>query len=259
MNACAIFLIVLAVATCGPGKAQQVGKDLPASRVGMRPASDVLARIGQSANVTVLTESAIKDRVSLELAAAPATRQTVEARIAAVVSVLPEGTKVTKLYLPALAGGRAWNADDVTAYAIAQHRLFGAMDADSSGGAVTILGQRFEAEKAKRVLADLNLSVVYLVTNPGARAAAVQNSGGAGDLNRWLQMTPEQKQRHAQQQAAQMLNMDPATRQEAIQQQRMVFGQLIRQMPPEQRDRLFRDMQIRPPGSGTNPRQRRTP
>jgi hypothetical protein len=220
------------LATCA------VARQETTSRAGTRPASEVLARIGQGAGVAVVADSTITERVALP--SAPATAATAEQQIAEVVKALPAGTKWAKLYLPA-AKGRAWNGDDVAAYALAQAKLFGTVGA-APAGSVEIMGQILPAAKAQEQIAALNLKPVYLVTNPTKRTAAAA-SGGA-DPGQWAQMTEEQRQQYAQQQAAQLLNADPAVRNGVLQQQFMVFSQMMRQMTPEQRQQVFQGMGI---------------
>jgi hypothetical protein len=89
-------------------------------RVSTRPAASVLAQIGQSAGVIVLADSTVEAR--LPVPATPATADTVETQIAAMVRLLPAGTTWAKLYVPAPANGR-WNGDVVADFARAQARL----------------------------------------------------------------------------------------------------------------------------------------
>jgi hypothetical protein len=218
-----------------------------ASRAGTRPAADVLARIGQAAGVTVVADPTLAQRVPLPGTAA--TPQNVERQIAEVVKALPAGTTWAKLYLPAPPNNRSWSWDEVAGYVQAQAKLFGAVG-PAPAGMAEILGQRVPAEKARDVIASLNLKPVYLVTSVNAHTVAAPSApgrGGAGDLSQWVQMTPEQQRQYAQQQASQILNMDPAMRQQAVLQQRMIFSQMMRQMTPEQRQQMFDEMGVRAP------------
>jgi hypothetical protein len=110
------------------------------------------------------------------------------------------------------------------------------------------MGQRLPADRAAGIIAALNLKPVYLVTNPNERITTA--SGNAvNDLARWTQMTPEQQQQYARQQAQQLLNMDPALRQQMFRQQgaqqRMIHGAMFElsvNLPPDQRNQLLRDL-----------------
>jgi hypothetical protein len=206
-----------------------------ASRAGTRAAADILAGIGKGAGVAVVADSTIKERIPL--LSAPTTAENFEQQIAEVVEALPEGTTWAKLYLPSSPGGRAWNGDDVAAYAVAQAKLLGVIGS-APAGTVEVLGRRLPAEKAKEVISSLDLKPVYLVTNPKARAVA-PGSGVMTDLDQWKQMTDEQRQQHAQQKAAQLLSMDNTGRQGFVQQHMMIMSQMMRQMTPEQRQQLF--------------------
>jgi hypothetical protein len=83
---------------------------------------------------------------------------------------------------------------------------------------------------------------VYLITN-AARRAAASGTGGPASLDQWMNMTPEQRQQSAQEQAARMLSMDPAARGQVLMQQAMVFGSMMQQMSPEQRQQMMQGMQ----------------
>ena len=213
----------------------------PASRVGTRPASDVLARIAQGAGVTVLADSTVANE-RIPLPAEAATPANLEARIGEVVRALPQGTTWAKLYLPAPAGGRAWTGDDVAEYAFAQKRLFGQIGG-AAAGTVEILGQRIPEDRAAAFITGLNLKPVYLVTNPSRRPTGTGTTGMTqsltADAAKWAKMTPEEQQAYAKQQAQQVLNMDPALRRQVFEQQRSMMQAVIQQMTPEQRQQLF--------------------
>src|SRR5205809_6246511 len=102
-------LIALSIPTAPAQQAPPSG-----SRAATRPASEVLARIGQSAGVVVLTDSTILAR--LPVPSADATPETVEQQVAEAVRALPAGTTWVKLYVPAPASGR-WSGDLVAEYA----------------------------------------------------------------------------------------------------------------------------------------------
>ncbi len=103
---------------CAPLAAAQQAN---VSRAGTRPAGEVLARISKSAGVAIVADSTVTERIPLP--ATPATAGTVEQRIADVVKALPPARPGPSCTCPAPAAGRAWNGDDVAAYALAQAKL----------------------------------------------------------------------------------------------------------------------------------------
>src|SRR5262249_11344070 len=149
------------------------------------------------------------------------------------VRELPAGTTWVKLYVPAPANGR-WDIEAVEAYARAQARLVGTIGRPTPAGMVEILGRQVPTAKANDAIATLNLKLVYLVTNTQAQSAQQVAA-------RWGQMTREQREAYAQQQAQRLMALDPASRLEALRQlmqrhieenpQDMVFRRVIEQMP----------------------------
>lgn len=250
LNTLAVGTALLAAGLAGASTARFAhaqSSGAAASRAGTRTVPDVLARIGQSANVTVVADATLaSERVPLPTTAA--TPETVEAQIAQIVKALPDGTTWSKLYLPAPTG-RAWSGDDVAAYVSAQKRLFGQSGAAPTG-TVEILGQRIPQDKAAAYVSDLNLKPVYLVTNPSRQVAASSNQGTTADVAKWAQMTPEQQQQYARQQAQQLMNMDPALRRQMFEQERALRRAVFEQMTPEQRQQLFPDRDGRRGGPG---------
>ena len=200
-----------------------------------RPVSVVLAEIGKAAGVAIVADSTVA-AVRVAAPAGAATTDTVEQQIAGVVQALPRGTTWLKLYLPPPAQGRPWNGDDLAAYAKAQARLYGPLRQPSgtAAGMVEILGQKIPAEQARGAIAALNLTPVYLVTNP--------TFGAAGEMVDWSQMTQEQRRAAARLAAERILNMDPALRSQYLQQHMMTFETVMRQLPPDQHDDLLRSM-----------------
>ncbi len=217
-------------AVMGVSLTKAVAQTNPATpRAGMRPVADVLARISQGTGVVAVADSTVQ-RLRVPLLSGAPTAQNVEKQLIEVVKALPEGTTWTKLYLPLPTSGR-WNGDDLAAYAQAQSRLF-ASAAPMPAGIVEILGQRLPAERAREYIVGLNLRTVYVISNPQARLAA---SRGSNSLVQLAQMTPEQ----VQQQAAQIVNMDPALRNQMMRQMVSVFAQAMGQLSPEQRQQMF--------------------
>jgi hypothetical protein len=193
-----------------PVRAQQA----PAPRAGTRPAAEVLAELGRSAGVIVLTDASVQGRLTMPPGGA--TAETIEQQIADIVRVLPAGTTWAKLYVPAPANGR-WDPAIVADFARAQARQLGTtVGRPTPAGTVEVLGQRMSAARANEHITALNLKLVYLVTNPQAQAAALASVD-------WRRLTPEQRELYTQQQARRLLALDPASRVEML--ARMVAAQ----------------------------------
>src|SRR5262245_55429786 len=197
---------LLAVLTTVAVRAQQT--PAPAPGAGTRPAAEVLAQLGQSAGVVILADATVQGR--LPVAEARATPESVEQQLSALVRGLPAGTTWVKLYVPAPANGR-WDVEVVGDYARAQARLVGAIGRPSPTGMVELMGRQVPTEKANEAIATLNLKLVYLVTDPRAQV-------GPNVAAHWAQMTREQREAYAQQQAQRLLALDPASRIEALRQ-----------------------------------------
>jgi hypothetical protein len=175
----------------------------PAPRAGTRPAAEVLAELGRSAGVIVLTDASVQGR--LRMPPGGATAETIEQQIADIVRLLPAGTTWSKLYVPAPVNGR-WDAAAVADFARAQARQLGTtVGRPTAAGTVELLGQRMPASKANEHIAALNLKLVYLVTNPRVQTAAL----AAVD---WRRLSPEQRDLYTRQQAERLLALDPASR-----------------------------------------------
>jgi hypothetical protein len=197
------FLITAAcVAAVGLVPIHLRAQQAPAPRAGTRPAAEVLAELGRSAGVIVLTDASVQGRLTIPPGGA--TAETIEQQIADIVRVLPAGTTWAKLYVPAPMNGR-WDAATVADFARAQARQLGTtVGRPTPAGTVEVLGQRMPVAKAKEHITALNLKLVYLVTNPRAEAAVA-----SVDWRRW---SPEQRERYTQQQAERLLALDPASR-----------------------------------------------
>lgn len=177
----------------------------------------------------------------------PTTPENVEKQVAALVAGLPPGTLWAKLYLPAPVNTRrGYNGDDVAAYALAQSKLVGPVGAALPPGTVEILGQKLPQDKAETHIAGLNLKPVYLITNP--RAQAPSGFGLTMDAGKWAAMSPEQKQEYTRQQAASLSQMDPAARNQMLQQNMMIFAQFMQSATPDQRQSMIQGMM----GAGGN-------
>jgi hypothetical protein len=200
MRSVSIFAAVLVTVVAVPPAARQVRAQDAASHT--RPAAEVLAQIGQSAGVIVLTDASVFAR--LPVPTAVATSESVETQLAAMVRALPAGTTLAKLYVPAPANGR-WSAEVVGDYARALARLVGTVGREAPAGMVEILGRPVPREKAGEYAAALNMKLVYLVTN--TRVASPVDAAG-----NWSRLTPVQREAYVQQQAQRILTMDPATR-----------------------------------------------
>jgi hypothetical protein len=135
-----------------------------------RTVAEILARIGEAADVVVLADSTVRNE-RITPPTRPATANNVEEQVKSVVRALPPSTTWAKLYLPAPSRGR-WNGDAVSELASAQARHLGRkIGVPAPPGTVEILGQPIPEENGKELIAALHLKLVYLVTNPGARPA----------------------------------------------------------------------------------------
>jgi hypothetical protein len=233
-----LFLLaaVCVVAVSLPSS-QVRAQQAPAPRAGTRPAAEVLAELGRSAGVIVLTDASVQGRLTPPPGGA--TLETIDQQIAEIVRVLPEGTTWAKLYVPAPANGR-WDAAVVADFARAQARQLGTtVGRPTPPGTVEVLGQRLPASKANEHIAALNLKLVYLVTNPRAQAAVASVD--------WRRLTQEQRDVYAQQQAQRLLALDPASRVQALAQmlaaehetpEQAIIQSVFRQIPIEERSQV---------------------
>lgn len=196
-----------------------------------RSLQTVLDKISQAAGVQVVADSTVS-QAQVTPPAEPTTPENFTRQIEAIVKTLPAGTTWAKLYLPAPASSRGYRGDDVAQYALAQARLFGNVGGATPAGTVEIMGQKIAADRAEAFIAGLNLKPVYLVTNPRGPGIAMNDA-------QWTSMTPEQKRAYAEQQAQQFLAMDPNARNEFFQKNFMIFGQVMRMLPPDQRGMMF--------------------
>jgi len=218
-----------------PARAQES----PATTAGrqMRPLSNILSGLTQGGGASVVADSSVMS-LTAPLPMEATTAENLERQITALVATLPKGTIWAKLYLPPPAKGRGYDGNTVAEYAMAQSKLVGPVGGETPPGIVEIFGQKISSDKAKEYIAGLNLQPVYLISNPNAKSAF----GLMGDPSQWGAMTPEQRQKYAQDTASQLANMDPASRNALMQQNFLVFGQLMRQLPPDQRNGLFQGM-----------------
>jgi uncharacterized membrane protein YgcG len=221
----------------GPARAQQAPA---AAQPAGSPLSDVLTRVSQVAGIRVVADSSVATQRVLPPNINAVTADTLETQLAEIVGALPRGTQWARVYLPATANSRTWTGDAVADYVYAQSKLFGAVGAATPAGTVEIMGQRVAADQARTLITALNLRPVYLITNPARRPAG--GAGVAGDPSQWSAMSPEQQQQYAQQQAQQLLNMDPAARTAMLQQQISVLGTMMQQMTPEQRRDMMQNV-----------------
>jgi len=258
-----------------PGTAATAAADplVPALRLDKTPASEVAARIRKATGALVVTDRTVAVApVTLELA--PGSLSTALGRIAA---VLPEGTVVKIMMLPAPAApGAAPDGDRVAALIAAQEDLYKpilplaapapqnaatssrnrprpnsmpapAATAPLAPGEVEILGRRLASEQAAPVVGALGLRPVYLITNPKAADDPIQkmSAGQMEALRMWMSMTPEQQGIAADQQIDQLINMDPALRQQLFGQQMKVAEKMmskIQGLPEGQRQQFWRDL-----------------
>jgi hypothetical protein len=237
MGESVVVAVFLTACLSIPATAQQAPAAAERSRTSS--ATEVLEQIGRSAGVVVVADSTVMGR--LPLPAEPATPQTVEQQLAAMMKLLPAGTTLTKLYAPTPVNGR-WVADLVADYARAQARLVGSTGRPAPAGTVELFGRYVPAERANEQAAALNLKLVYLVTNPRAPSMG-------GVAANWEQMTPaeqraarERVQAYAQQHAQRLLALDPASRMQALREMVRAQGMAVRakMSPPDPTDMILK-------------------
>ncbi len=221
-----------------PARAQEAPvAPVPSNKQQMRPLSTILASMTRASGIDVVADGTVAS-TPVPLPSEAVTPENLERQIATLVAALPQGTTWAKLYLPPPAGGRGYDGNIVADYAKAQSRLVGPVGGETPAGIVEIFGQRIPSDKAQAHIAALNLKPVYLITNPNSTSGFGLN----GDPSKWSSLTPEQQKKFAQDTAAQLANMDPASRNALMQQNFMIFGQLMQQLPADQRTGLFQGM-----------------
>lgn len=226
----------------------------PGPVAGRMTVGALLTRLGREANVAVVADSSVDTRAPIPggVVFPPATAQSVEQRLDALVRALLPGVTWTKLYLPPPAA-RAYNGDDLSAFVAAEARLFGtnggliAAAAAQGTDGKTIIFPRLSTDDVKKTLSALDVHPVYLVANgaPGARAGGTGGSG-ADALAAWSQLTPAQRD----QATAGILNMNPALRNQMMQQMVSVFTTVMQKMTPEERRQMFAGTPITPGATG---------
>jgi hypothetical protein len=208
-----------------------------------RPLSTVVAMMARTSGATILADSTVAG-TPVPLLTEASTPQNFEAQLNTLVKAMPQGATWAKVYLPVTKS--RMEADAVSEYVMAQAKLFGSAGAATPAGTIEIMGQRVAVDQAQPIITALNLKPVYLISNPLLKTAA-QN---------WTKLSPEQQKQYAAQQAQQFLNMDPAAQQQMFQQQIAVFGSVMQQMTPEQRQQLMQNFgNLRGggrPGQGNN-------
>jgi hypothetical protein len=223
-----------------PQNAPAVQQAAPDQNTRLRPLNTIVTAMGRTSGAAIFADSSVSGTPVAPLSEA-ATPQNFEAQLDAIVKGMPQGTTWAKVYLPITKS--RMDADAVSDYVMAQAKLFGSAGAATPAGMVEIMGQRVPADQAQTVITALNLKPVYLISNPLLKSAG-QN---------WARLTPDQQKQYAAQQAQQILNMDPAAQQQLIQQQMAVFGSVVQQMTPEQRQQMMQNFgNMRRPGQGNN-------
>ncbi len=214
------------------------------ANVRQKPLAAILTSMSRGSGVSIVADSGIGGTL-VNPPSTNTTPQNFENQIAELVKTLPQGTTWAKLQLPEPKGRREYSGDDVAAYAMAQAKLFGNVGGDTAPGEIELLGQRVAADKATGYVAGLNLKPVYLITNPSARLQG--GILGLTDPNQWAGMSQDQRQKTIESAAQQLANMDPQARQQLMQQNFMIFGAMMRMLPPDQRTFNF----VGPNGPGT--------
>ncbi len=237
---------------------------VPTVNFAARPAQQVAASLSKSTGAIIVADRTVANRpITLNLL-----REPLSVALGRIVALLPAGTVVKKVMLPAPPPGTpAPDGDQVAALVMAQEALYrptgrpavAAAAPSLAPGEVDILGKRLSREKAAVVVTALELRPVYLLTNPQAAGDPTQKMSAAQAemLRTWLGMSPEQQAQAADQQLDMLMNMDPALRRTLFAQQAVVmqkFGQRLQSLPPDQRRQLMLDMTGgRWDGTGTPP------
>ena len=213
-----------------------------------RTVADVATALTRGANGAFVVADSSVIALPAPLPQEATTPENLQKQIEALVSTLPKGTTWAKLYLPSpLNVRRGYNGDDVAAYALAQSKLVGPVGAAMPPGTVEIMGQKVPQDKADAFIAGLNLKLVYLITNP--RTAAPSGFGLTMDASKWAAMSPAERQEFTRQQAASLSQMDPAARNQMMQQNMMIFAQFMQNASPQERQSMIQGM-MGPGGSG---------
>lgn len=221
-----------------PNANAEATQNTAAQNARLRPLNTIVTVMARTSGATILADSSVAATPVMPLTEA-STADNFEAQLDGIVKAMPQGATWAKVYLP-LTSSRM-NADAVSDYVIAQAKLFGSAGAAAPAGMVEIMGQRVPADKAQAVITALNLKPIYLISNPLLKAAA-QN---------WGKLSAEQQKQYASQQAQQILSMDPTQQAQMFQQQMAVFGSMMQQMTPEQRQGMMQNFgNMRRPGQG---------
>ncbi len=166
-------------------------------------------------------------------------------------ALLPKGTVVRKILLPALAPNAAPpSADVIVKLASVNDGLVGPVmgaKIEMTDGSVNVMGRVMTINEAAPVIAALNLKPVYLVANLNAGNDPVQKmmTAQTESLKTWMAMTPDQRAAVADKQLDGLLNMDPATRQAMFAQQAQMgqkFMAKIQSLPDGQRQQFWKDI-----------------
>jgi hypothetical protein len=220
-----------------PARAQQGAAPAPpATAAGKTKAlSSILTNIKKDTGASVLAASALASS-QVKPPAGAVTPETLEETLDALVKGMPTGTLWAKLWLPPLAGGRQFKGDDLVDYAVAQSRLYPGVGA-SQPGVVEVLGQKLPADKAESVIQTLGLKPVYVICNP------TKTAPGSGEFEN---LSDDQKKNAVDKQVQKLLSLPPEQQAQALgqmfQQAGMVFGNLMRNMSPDQRRGFMQNM-----------------
>lgn len=231
------------VAVCGvasgawaqAGAASEQGS---AARKGVvRPLETVLQRMSKDLGHSILADASLS-RAQAALPEVATSAENIEDQLDALVKQLPRGTVWAKVMLPPAQRGRAYRANDLLEYVLAQSRLFGTVGS-SKAGTVEILGQKLDAQKAEPVVSTLSLKPYYLVANPSTHLAGPAADGTPAQIDQMVQGMRS------------ILGLDPQQRSQAMQLMFRSFGELIQTLPPDQRREFFTNM-MRGGANGAN-------
>lgn len=173
----ALALSAPTVARAQAGQAQ--GNVVKTNKVLVR---GLAQQLSEESGLLVLADSSVSTQETSAWTE-PISAATLEATLDAVVKKLPRGTAWAKVYLPTPEPGKRYTGDAVMAMVQAQKGLVGRKP-DAQPGTVEILGRAYPEADAAAAIKALNLTPVYVLTNPTARAGATfaRAAGGPGGI-----------------------------------------------------------------------------
>lgn len=211
-------------------------------------AGEAAARLGKAAGVLVVADGSVANTAVADFST---TGGNLPDALNQLVLVLPKGTMIRRVLLPALAPGAAPPSAEVIAKlaSVSDGLIVPVMGKKVEAGAdsVNVMGRVMTMTEAAPVIAALNLKPVYLLTSANADGDPVQKmlTAQTDTMKAWMSMTPDQRTAVSDKMLDGLLNMDPAARQAMFAQQ-MQMGQKfvakIQSLPDGQRQQFWKDM-----------------